>query len=273
MGTSQRYNPSVKGAPNWGKASADVSRLDSVLTKEEQLEKNASNMQIQTYNKQKSKLSQSRNRIYKRIVANTLKARTSAQNNHAPTRAMGHGGIAIIQNFVKAIAEIKEQGLTEWLSSHNLGTLEGKNKADILDVIELYVQDNLVVLDSTAANEALAYLKELLDERIDDIPENFNLSIEHILLNGELKEIIDKFFSKYIYCHISQSIFEKLEKTKGTEHAQRTLNEIEQMIMEDVLALPADKDVANMDWKSEVAKQWISKEYESITKYYLEDEN
>lgn len=273
MGTSQRYNPSVKGKPNWGKSSSSVSRLGNALIDDDKLEQQKDNLTQKQYMKRKKDISLRIENNYRNAISHYIKAAGGANAVSSGTsRVLGHSGISIIQNFVSTIKDISEQGLSHWLSSHNYGSLSDKTKDQVLEIITIYVQDQLIALDDTAANEALEYLMDKIDERLSDDSTINDVAFEPILVNGEMKELIDSFFAIYIYSHISQALFEKLEKNKDTEYANGTMKEIKDLILEDVKGLPSDESATTIDWGSEEGLQFIKEELGRIIHIYLDDE-
>ena len=274
MGTSQRFNPSVKGQPNWGKASSAISRLEKALADEDILEQNKDQVTPQQYDKRKVRITQRVYRNYRNAVSNTIKAGGGAKAvSSGSSKAFGRGGISVIQNFVHAIAEIKEQSLSSWLETHGHGSLEEKTKEQVIETITIYVQENLVAMDDTAANEALEYLMDLFNDRLGEDPTQYDAAIGSLLVTGEMKELLDCFFAKYIFCHLSQSIHEKLVKEKGENYANATMDAIKDLISEDVKGLPADTSILNLDWSSHEGENYCKEEFARIIHIYLDDEN
>lgn len=171
------------------------------------------------------------------------------------------------------MAEIQEQSLSAWLETHGHGSLENKTKEQVLETITIYVQDNLVGMDDTAANEALEHLMDLVDDRLGEDPAHYDAAIGSLLVTGEMKELLDCFFAKYIFCHLSQSIYEKLVKEKGENYANSTMNAIEDLILEDVKGLPTDEAVTSLDWRSPKGENYCKDEFARVIDIYLDDEN
>jgi len=274
MGTSQRYNSSVKGQPNWGKASSSISHFGKAVADDKKLEENKPNLSQRQYEQQKRKIGNRINKNYRQAISHTIRAAGGASSvSSGSSKSFGFGGINVIQNFTHAISEIHEQGFSNWLLNHNYGSLEEKDADQIKEIIIVYVQDELVALDDTAANEALEYLMDMLNEKLGSDIEHYDLELNQIFVKGEMKELIDHFFAIYIYSHLSQSIYEKLEKNKGTEFANDTMNEIKDLILEDIQGLAKNDSVTSINWGTEEGENFCKEEFNRIIHIYLDDEN
>lgn len=151
--------------------------------------------------------------------------------------------------------------------------MEDKTKEQVMEIITIYVQDKLVGMDDTAANEALEHLMDLFNERLGEDPAHYDAAIGSLLVTGEMKELLDCFFAKYIFCHLSQSIHEKLVKEKGENYANATMDAIEDLILEDVKGLPADEAVTNLDWSSPKGEDYCKDEFARVIDICLGHEN
>lgn len=274
MGTSQRYKSSVKGQPNWGKASASITSLGNAVADEKKLEENRPNLPQLQYEKQKRKIESRISKNYRQSINHTIRAAGGTSSvSSGSSKAFGFGGINIIQNFAHAISDIHEQGLSNWLLNHNYGSLEGKNADQVKEILTVYVQDELVALDDTAANEALEYLMDMLNEKLGPDIEQFDSGFNQIFIQGEMKELIDHFFAIYIYSHLSQSVYEKLEKNKGSEFANDTMGVIKDLILEDIQGLPKNNSVTTINWGTEEGEQFCKEEFNRIIHIYLDDDD
>lgn len=274
MGTSQRYNSSVKGQPNWGKASSSISHLGNAIADDKKLEEEKPNLPQQKYEQKKKNIEDRIYKNYRKSIVHTIKAAGGANAvSSGSSKVFGYGGINILQNFVQTISEIQNQGLSSWLLNHNYGSLDGKNADQVKEIITVYVQDELVALDDTAANEALEYLMDMLNEKLGSDIEQYDSGLNQIFVKGEMKELIDHFFAIYIYSHLSQSVYEKLEKNKGTEFANNTMNEIKDLILEDIQGLAENNSVTLINWGTEEGEYFCKEEFNRIIHIYLDDED
>ena len=217
MGTSHRHTPTVKGEPNWGKASAALTGLTGDVEESDELQKNPPDDKTPAQvEKRQNQLGKRISRNYHTSVRKLVKASGGRHTiSSGGSRALGRGGIAVINNFISVIQEIVSNGLTAWLQQRGISSLEDKSCQNIIDFLRQYVESGVAGLDSTAANEAIENvmdrLQELVGDNVDEIEDKFDA-----ILNGEeIKNIIDYFFGMYVYVHLSQDFEEKLEYEKG----------------------------------------------------------
>ena len=230
MGTSHRHTPTVKGEPNWGKASAALTGLVEGVEESNDLEQNPPEDKTPTQvEKRQNQLGKRITRNYHTSVRNLVKAsggrhKVSSGDSHA----LGHGGIVVINNFVSAIQEIVSNGLATWLQQRGVDSLEGKSCQDIIDILRQYIESGVAGLDSTAANEAIENVMDRLDELVGDNVDEIEDKFDAILNGEDIKDIIDQFFGMYIYVHLSQNFEEKLEYEKGSIAMKNAMNEVKE---------------------------------------------
>ena len=266
MGTSHRHTPTVKGEPNWGKASAALTGLVGDVEESNDLEQNPPEDKTPTQvEKRQNQLGKRITRNYHTSVRNLVKAsggrhKVSSGGSHA----LGHSGIVVINNFVSAIQEIVSNGLATWLQQRGVDSLEGKSCQDIIDILRQYIESGVAGLDSTAANEAIENVMDRLDELVGDNVDEIEDKFDAILNGEDIKDIIDQFFGMYIYVHLSQDFEEKLEYEKGSITMKNAMNEVKEQILDDIRVGRTGRDVRTVDWSKPEGKAFIQAEFDRI---------
>ena len=266
MGTSHRHTPTVKGEPNWGKASAALTGLAGDVEESDELEQNPPDDKTPAQvEKRQNQLGKRITRNYHTTVRNLVKASGGRHKvSSGGSRALGQGGIAIINNFISAIQEIVSNGLAAWLKQRGVDSLEGKSCQDIIDFLRQYIESGVAGMDSTAANEAIESVMDrlhgLLGDNVNEIEDIFNA-----ILNGEeIKDIIDHFFGMYVYVHLSQNFEEKLEYEKGSVAMKNAMNEVKEQILDDIRVGRNGRDVRSVDWSKPEGDAFIQAEFDRI---------
>lgn len=266
MGTSHRHTPTVKGEPNWGKASAALTGLVGDVEESDDLEQNPPEdktpVQVE---KRQNQLGKRITRNYHTSVRNLVRASGGRHKvSSGGSRALGHGGIVVINNFISAIQEIVNNGLATWLQQRGVDSLEGKSCQNIIDFLRQYIESGVAGLDSTAANEAIESVMDRLDDLVGDNVDEIENKFDAILNGEEIKDIIDQFFGMYIYVHLSQDFEEKLEYEKGSVAMKNAMNEVKEQILDDIRVGRTGRDVRTVDWSKPEGKAFIQAEFDRI---------
>ena len=266
MGTSHRHTPTVKGEPNWGKASAALTGLVGDVEESDDLEQNPPEDKTPTQvEKRQDQLGKRITRNYHTSVRNLVRASGGRHKvSSGGSRALGHGGIVVINNFITAIQEIVSNGLATWLQQRGVDSLEGKSCQDIIDILRQYIESGVAGLDSTAANEAIENVMDRLDELVGDNVDEIEDKFDAILNGEDIKDIIDQFFGMYIYVHLSQDFEEKLEYEKGSIAMKNAMNEVKEQILDDIRVGRTGRDVRTVDWSKPEGKAFIQAEFDRI---------
>ena len=295
MGTSHRHTPSVAGDPNWGNASAAVTSIAGAEEKLDELDKeqegadeseSSDEQEEEDQNKPATptppaqivkrhrQLDSQIRRNYRKAVSYLVKAAGGRHKvSSGVSRAIGYAGVSIANGFISAINEIVKNGLKDWLSRRGLTSLEGKSCQDVLDMIRDYIEEDVAGLDNTAANEALEYVLDELEQKIGEDLDSFEKEMNALLASDEVKNLLDKFFGMYIYSHLSQDFKEKLEYEKGTKVANETMNEIKELIMDDIQRSYSGRDASSIDWSTSDGDEFIQAEFDRILYILTGDED
>ena len=266
MGTSHRHTPTVKGEPNWGKASAALTGLTGDVEESNELEQNPPDDKTPAQvEKRQSQLGKRITRNYHTSVRNLVKASGGRYKvSSGGSRALGHGGIVVINNFISAIQEIVSNGLAAWLQQRGIDSLDGKRCENIIDFLRQYVESGVAGLDSTAANEAIESVMDRLQELVGDNMHEIEEKFDAILNGKEIKDIIDHFFGMYIYVHLSQDFEEKLEYEKGSAAMKNAMNEVKEQILDDIRVGRVGRDVRTVDWSKSEGEAFVQAEFNRI---------
>ena len=282
MGTSQRHNPSVAGQPNWGKSSLSLSaaiknleRLDILDAEDNKKANDIDNIRVasSTRRKQRERIAASYRKNIHNAVSRLVKASGGKRKvTSGSSRALGHAGIAVLSNFLGAIAEIQKKGLSCWLAEKGI-TLDSKSWKEISDILKDLCSDTVVGMDETAANQALSEILQILDNTIN----NSTLDIEEVLNNclgkEQLQDVIDTFFGVYIYAHLSQNFEEKLTKKYSQKEVAKYMADIKDLIISDIKQGVNGLNSTQIDWNSEEGNSYITEEFNRIISVFVHDED
>ncbi|WP_342984523.1 hypothetical protein [Bacteroides uniformis] len=282
MGTSQRHNPSVAGQPNWGKSSLSLSaaiknleRLDILDAEDNKKANDIDNIRVasSTRRKQRERIAASYRKNIHNAVSRLVKASGGKRKvTSGSSRALGHAGIAVLSNFLGAIAEIQKKGLSCWLAEKGI-TLDSKSWKEISDILKDLCSDTVVGMDETAANQALSEILQILDNTIN----NSTLDVEEVLNNclgkEQLQDVIDTFFGVYIYAHLSQNFEEKLTKKYSQKEVAKYMADIKDLIISDIKQGVNGLNSTQIDWNSEEGNSYITEEFNRIISVFVHDED
>ena len=274
MGTSHRHTPTVKGEPNWGKASAAVSALVGPIAELNGLEQNPPpGKTMKEINKREKVLGRRISHNYHSAVRHLIDAAGGrAKVSSGSSWALGRAGVVGIGGFASALQEIVSKGLLGWLRERG-ETLEGKTCGDVVNVIRAYAETEIAGLDNTAANEALECVLDQLEKKLGDDVENVESVMSALVSGEELKDLIDLFFGMYIFCHLAQDFEEKLEFEKGSDAMRDTMAVIKDQILDDVKRCRYGRDVRKIDWSKAEGDGFIKVEFDRILYILQGDED
>jgi hypothetical protein len=265
MGTSHRHTPSVASEPNWGNSSKAVTNIAGNEKKSDELAENPpAGLSPTQIAKKQQQLNRRIGKNYHRAVRNLVRAAGGRDKvSSGVSKAIGHAGVALMKGFVYALKDIASNGLTAWLKRQNV-SLSGKSCRDILDIIRSYIDIGITGLDNTAANEALECVLDEIGQKIGDDVNAFDKIMGAIMDSDEIKNLLDLFFGMYIFSHLSQDFYEKLEYEKGVKVANETMGEIKELIMDDIRRNYGGRDASTVDWSSADGQAFIQKEFDRI---------
>ena len=264
MGTSHRHHASVAGEPNWGKASSAVTSLVTAIGEGEKIENNPpQNMTPRAIERKQRSINNRVQNNYRKAVRRLIRAAGGRQAvSSGSSKAIGHAGIALASSWMQTMAEIKEKGLGAWLNEHGVDTLEGKSAHDIFEIITGFIDADITSLDDTAAQAALQYVMGLIEDSMDDV--DVEGSLNEIMSGDDVCEYIDMFFGVYVYSHLLQDFSEKIEKDKGSELEETSMDEIRDLIIDDVRRGVNGRSARDIDWSGADGKAFMQEEFDKI---------
>lgn len=266
MGTSHRHTPGIAGEPNWGKASSAITNVAKAEDKSEQLTNNPpANVSQKQIAKRQASYSKSITRGYHHAVRNLIRAaggRTKVSSG--TSRALGRAGVYVAGALASTIADIAQKGLHNWLFENGFGDRTEKTCIEILHFLRKYLSCDVVGMDETAANEALGYILDKFEDKIDEDASNFDEVMKTTMSTSAINEVVDEYMGMYVYSHLSQNFKEKLEHERGTTITTATLEEIKDLIMDDVRRGYNGHTASTIDWTGEEGKTFIQHEFNRI---------
>lgn len=275
MGTSHRHKVGSVGEPNWGKASSSITKISKALEELDQLDQvPQQNTQQKKIQKRQLVLSKRIGKNYHYAVRNLVRAAGGRKNvSSGNSKALGRAGIVWAVSWVQAMQEISDQGLTTWLEKRGILSLEGRTCTQILAIVTDFIKGNIVGFDATAAQEATSYVLEQIEKMSEGDPAKLEDAIQQLLETQQIKDLIDQFFGVYIFSHLSQDFYEKLEKDKGTENIHQTMSEIKDLIMDDVRRGIEGRSVEEINWNGPQATIFIKHEFERMINIFTNNED
>lgn len=277
MGTSHRHHATVAGEPNWGKTSSAVSYLGKAVGEGKELDNNPPlNLNPKAIKRKQHSIDKRIKDNYHKAVSRLIKAAGGRKAvASGKSRVIGHAGIVLAGSWLQAMAEIRENGLDSWLKRRGIDSLDGKSVHDIFEIITGFIDSEITSLDDTAAQAALQYTMGLIENRMEDY--NVEQTLDDVVSGEDVYYYLDQFFGFYVYSHLSQDFSEKLEKEKGTEIKDLTMEEIRDLIIDDISRGVNGKNAIDFDWSSKEGNVFMQQEFDKIinalTKGELKDED
>lgn len=240
MGTSASYHPSLKGKPEWGDLSRNVTsgcngqdldngKLGNIFDK------------------------------YMKVIGGVNKASSGR------SAVMGRAGIRSATNLGKFLGSFISSGynIDQSLSEIGITDLSTKNLSDIVNHLIEYCSGPASSIDDKSAKEATKLLLDEIIEKADSI-DSFKLQLEETLKQETLEEIIIKYFGYYIFEHLSVMFYEKLTKEKGDSKRGKLFKEIKDFILENLKSVNKTNPLRSLNWGSNKAKELINKIFKNV---------
>lgn len=242
MGTSSRMSPSIKGQPNWGKLSDNVTRAcDGNNTPEIKL---------------------------RNIISQFVKAAGGSNKiGRGNSQSLGKAGVSSSRKIAGFFGSVYSQGFEEALRETGLESLEGKSVQDVINHLIDYCAENANTIDDVAARAATSYLlHELIDteKEFEDLENDIKIRLDKDGLN----DIMILFFAQYIYEHLSTRFEENLKQAKSPQHCNKLFKEIRDWIFESIKDTSTKTDLALVDLAGAQGERIIKNIFEDILKIY-----
>lgn len=233
MGTSASYHPSLKGKPQWGNFSGNVTSACNG----QPLSKDRIRDIFQRYNT---------------IIGGV----TRASRGNSPV--MGRAGIKSAVNIGKFLSFFINSGfdVSKALQEVGITDLSGKSLGDIINNLIEYCSGASTSLDDKAAKQATRLMFEEMIDKADSIDE-FEAQLKLTVNEDSLEEIILNYFGIYVYEHIAVMFWEKLTKEKGDTNRGIFFKSIKDYIKERLKSINKKTPLKNINWNGEDAKNLI----------------
>lgn len=244
MGTSASYHPSLKGKPEWGKLSSEVTTgCNGQSLDNEKL--------ANIFGK------------YLGVIGGANKAssgKSAVMGRAGLKSATKLGGFlgSLISSGFNIEKSLKEVGITD---------LSNKSLSDIVNNLIEYCSGPASTIDDKAAKEATRLLLEEIVEKADTI-DSLKEQLKKILNPESLDDIIVKYFGYYIFEHLSVMFWEKLSKQKGEKNRGKLFKHIKDFILEKLKVVNIKTPLKNINWGSDRAKEIISKIFKNVLKVF-----
>jgi len=246
MGTSQSYS-GYKKNPNWGPLS-----LSMTLACDDGV--------IPYY-----KLARVADRFVKLIGGSSIGGR-------GRSKIGGQAGIRTAKKIGSFFGDINKKGFSQALINTGF-KYDGTQTPDvIINHILEYCAGVASTIDETAAKEAE---RKLLDEisseaqNFEELEKNFQDKINEY----GIEELLIKFFTYYIYEHLSIDFYEKLIKDKGKSKCGNLYRQLKEFLFEKVKNISKKMDLSKIDWNSNDGDRLVKNIFEDTLKAFEGYEN
>jgi len=240
MGTSASYHPSLKGKPQWGKFSGDVtSACNGQALDDDRMDK--------MFGK------------YMNIIGSSGKVSSGG------SVVMGRAGIKSASNLGRFLGSLiaTNFNIEKCLEEIGITDLSNKSLSDIINNLIEYCSGPASAIDDKAAKEATRLLLEELVEKSDSI-ESLKELLKKTLNEERLEELIEKYFGYYIFEHLSVMFYEKLTKQKGDQNRGKLFKRIKEFIIEKLKSVNKKTPLKNINWGSVKAKNLITTIFKNV---------
>lgn len=234
MGTSASYHPSLKGKPEWGNFSGNVTsgcngqdlddnRMDSMLGK------------------------------YMNVIGGARKVGSGG------SPIMGRAGLKSAGNLGGFLGSLISTNFDIEKSLYEIGITDLSNKSlsDIVNNLIEYCSGPASTIDDKAAKEATRLMLEEMVGKANSI-DSLKEQLKKSLNEDTLEELIIKYFGYYVFEHLSVMFYEKLAKQKGEQNRGKLFKRIKEFILEKLKSVNKKAPLKNINWSSNKAKDLIN---------------
>ncbi|MFO0355986.1 MAG: hypothetical protein ACK50A_03455 [Sphingobacteriaceae bacterium] len=233
MGTSKSYSASIKGQPQWGNLSGAVtSNCGTGIVSSQNLGNILSR--------------------YVGVIGGSSRA------GRGSSKIGGRAGIrtakslgAFLGAFVSSSGNIQtaftQVGITD---------INGKPLNEVLNNLIELCSGPSSTIDDVAAKSASQKILEELAANAESI-EEFQTNLEEVLSRESLEDIIIRYFSYYIFEHLSVMFYEKLVVDKGKTECDDLFRQIKNFINEKLQNINRTNPLDGLDWGSADADRLI----------------
>jgi hypothetical protein len=243
MGTSRSYKATIKKQPQWGNLSGAVT----------------SNCGVGSI--PNSNLANILSR-YVGVIGGSSKA------GRGTSPIAGKAGIRAAKNIAGFLGGFSGDGsLNKALEDIGLKDLVGKPLNDIINALIEYCSGPANTIDDVAAKTAIQNLLEELVEGAEN-SEDLEKQLKESLNKESLEDILIKYFSYYMFEHLSIMFYEKLIIEKGKTDCDELFKQIKDYINAKLKSLNKTNPLDRIDWKSDRADQLVKNIQEDVLKVF-----
>lgn len=220
MGTSKSYG-GMKGKPNWSPLSSSVTRAcDTGTISSNALSNVASNF------------------------VKLLDGSNSGGRGHSGVG--GKAGIKTAQKLGNFLSSVRSSGFNNALVNTGFD-INDKNANDVINFLLEYCAGVVSTIDEVAAKTAE---KNLLEEIGSDAKttEELGKNFEDKINEYGVEELIIRFYTNYLYVHLSIDFYEKLIEDKGKLATDNFYTQLKNFLFEKVKNVSRQRDISKVDW-------------------------
>ncbi|MFW5872113.1 MAG: hypothetical protein ACOCUT_03315 [bacterium] len=236
MGTSKAYD-GIKGNPNWSNLSDSVTRACETGP----ISPNSLN----------------------RVTSNFAKLLGGSKyGGRGRSKIGGRAGIRTAKKLGGFLSDVKSKGFRTALSGIGFVVTDTTKANDAINYLLEYCAGVAALLDDAAAKAAE---KQLLEELGSDAKtlEEFEKNFEEKVDEYGIEELLIRFYSYYIFEHLSIDFYEKLIEDKGRRATSNFYTQLKNYLFEKLKNVSRRRDLSKINWPG--------KEGDELVKNILED--
>jgi hypothetical protein len=240
MGTSKSYG-GMKGKPNWSPLSSSVtSACDTGKIPDKKLNNIASNL------------------------VKLLGGSSSGGRGHS--NIVGQAGIRTAQKLGGFLNNVQSNGFRYALSSTGFDFTD-KNAKDAINHLLEHCAGVVSSIDEVAAKKAE---KDLLEEigsdakTIEDLEKNFNEKVNEY----GIEELLIRYYTNYLYEHLSIDFNEKLIKEKGKQATDNFYTQLKNFLFEKVKNVSRHREISNINFATDEGDNLVKNIFEDTLKAF-----
>jgi hypothetical protein len=240
MGTSKSYG-GMKGKPNWAPLSSSVSK--------------ACNTGIIS------------NNALNNISSNFVKLLGGSNlGGRGHSNVGGRAGIKTAQRLGGFLSNVQSDGFRTALSSTGFD-FKDKNADDAINHLLEHCAGVVSSIDESAAKKAE---KELLEEissnakTIEELEKNFEEKVNEY----GVEELLIRYYTNYLYEHLSIGFDEKLIKEKGKMATDNFYTQLKDFLFEKVKNVSRHRDISKVNFATKEGKDLVKNIFEDTLKAF-----
>jgi hypothetical protein len=240
MGTSKSYG-GMQGKPNWSPLSGSVTRACDTGTIS--------------------------NNAFSNVASNFVKllgGSNSGGRGHSGVG--GKAGIKTAQKLGSFLSSVKSSGFNTALSNTGFD-INDKTANDVINHLLEYCAGVVSTIDEVAAKVAE---KNLLEEigsdakTIEELGKNFEDKINEY----GIEELLIRYYTNYLYEHLSIDFYEKLIEEKGRLATDNFYTQLKDFLFEKVKNVSRHRDISKIDWAAKDGEDLVKNIFNDTLKEF-----